>query len=171
MPFLVQWKGNLPAGEVYEKPVISLDILPTVLAAAGTTAPSSAKLDGVDLFPYLNGANDGAPHESLFWRYLRQYAVRSGDWKLVRAQGDVPRLFNLAQDISEKNDLAAKRPEKVRALQAEWDAWNKDNVAPKWADSRSMKKSEQDGAAGAKNKQGEGRKGKKAKKRAAAARQ
>ncbi len=170
VPFLVQWKGSLPAGEIYEKPVISLDILPTILAAAGTTATTSARLDGVDLAPYLSGANDGAPHESLFWRYGRAFAVRSGDWKLVGLHGGLPRLYNLVQDVSEKNDLAAARPEKVRTLQAEWDAWNRENVAPKWMDSRSIKRAAANDAAGGKKKSGEGRKGKKAKKRAPDAR-
>jgi arylsulfatase A-like enzyme len=69
-------------------------------------------------------------------------AVRSGDWKLVKATlspdvhyADVPEkpmLFNLKDDPGEKTDLAAKFPDKVKELQVAWDKWNKDNIAPLW---------------------------------------
>ena len=105
-PFMVQWKGHLPAGKVDDRPIISLDILPTVLAAAGVPAPADAKLDGLNLLPYLTGENTGAPHEALFWRYGGKRAVRMGDWKITD-DGDGPKLYNLAKDIAEKHDLRA----------------------------------------------------------------
>lgn len=134
VPFYAQWKGKIPAGVVYENPIIQLDILPTALAAAGVTIDPSWKLDGVNLLPYLTGAEKAKPHESFFWRFNEQWAVRDGDWKLVvsRIDGPQPKLFNLAEDIGEANDLAAKHPEKVAELKKEWDAWNKGNVPPKW---------------------------------------
>jgi len=134
VPFYVQWKGRLPAGKVYEHPVIQLDILPTVLAAAGVAAPSDAEIDGVNLLPYLEGKEQGRPHESLYWRFGQQWAVRHGDWKLVASRIDKlnPQLFNLAEDLGEANDLAAENPEKVAELKAEWDEWNAENVPPKW---------------------------------------
>ena len=58
VPFFVKWPGHVPAGKVYDQPVIQLDILPTALAAAGVEVPADAKLDGVNLLPYLNGKND-----------------------------------------------------------------------------------------------------------------
>lgn len=64
VPFLARWKGRLPAGTVYDEPVISLDIAPTVLAAAGDPVPADARFDGVDLLPYLTGKADGKPHET-----------------------------------------------------------------------------------------------------------
>ena len=68
VPFFVQWKAKLPKGVVYEQPVIQLDIAPTALAAAGVTIGTEAKLDGVNLLPYLAGENKTAPHEALYWR-------------------------------------------------------------------------------------------------------
>lgn len=65
VPFCVQWKGKLPAGETYDHPVIQLDILPTALAAAGVDAGKEWKLDGVDLLPHLTGKNDKPPHDAL----------------------------------------------------------------------------------------------------------
>ena len=81
---MVSWKGSLPEGVVYEKPVIQLDVLPTVLAAAGVKVEPEWKLDGVNLLPYLKGEIAEPPHAALFWRLGEQTAVREGDWKLVR---------------------------------------------------------------------------------------
>src|SRR5262249_5528479 len=84
VPFLMQWEGHLPGGVIHDRPVSSLDVLPTALAAAGIRSPDGAQLDGVDLLPYLGGRNDRPPHERLFWRYGGQAALREGRWKLVR---------------------------------------------------------------------------------------
>jgi arylsulfatase A-like enzyme len=148
VPFVVQWKGHLPAGRVYDKPVIQLDILPTALAAAGVNAKPDWNLDGVNLLPFLNGQNSGTPHETLYWRFGSQMAIRHGDWKLVRydpaadsgersnkkARGSVakPHLYNLAADIGEADDLATKQPENLKELQAVWDRWNAQLVKPLW---------------------------------------
>jgi arylsulfatase A-like enzyme len=135
VPFLMQWKGKLPAGKVYEHPVIQLDILPTCLAAAGQNVDPAWKLDGVDLVPYLTGANSGKPHETLYWRFAKQWAVRHGDWKLIVGNGGSgkPELYDLSKDISESKDQAAEQPEKVKELQAVYDEWNKQQAAPLWA--------------------------------------
>jgi arylsulfatase A-like enzyme len=146
VPFIVHWKGRLPAGKTYDKPVIQLDILPTALAAAGADAPADAKLDGVNLLPYLEGTAKGQPHESLYWRFGPQWAIRQGDWKLVQGfdyaakeQGPVyeakvmpPMLFNLADDIGEKKDLTTKEPERVKAMLAAYQAWDKQLLKPAW---------------------------------------
>ena len=60
VPFVVQWKGKLPAGAVYDQPVIQLDILPTALAAAGVAGQPEWQLDGVNLLPYLTGETAAA---------------------------------------------------------------------------------------------------------------
>jgi len=138
VPFLAQWKGRLPAGEVYRQPVISLDILPTALAAAGVEVPPDWKLDGVDLLPYLTGAKQGPPHDALYWRFrvsndpefYDRWAIRQGDWKLVKTHMEPLGLYNLAADIGESNNLAAEEPERVAAMKAAWDLWNKDNIEP-----------------------------------------
>ena len=122
-PFLVQWRGRLPAGKVDDRPVIQLDVLPTALAAAGLTPRAAPKLDGVNLLPYLAGDKKEPPHESLFWRYDGQRAVRMGDWKLLHI-GKKTELYNLTADIGEKHNLAAEKPDKVRQLEAAWQSWN-----------------------------------------------
>lgn len=134
VPFMVQWKGKLPAGKVDDNPVIQLDILPTAIAAAGGQVDPSWKLEGVNLLPYLTGENMAKPHEALYWRFGEQWAIRKGDWKLVvsRVDGPQKRLINLADDIGESKDLAAAQPDKVKELQADWDRWNASNIEPKW---------------------------------------
>ncbi len=122
IPFMVQWKGKLPRGKVYKRPVISLDIYATAAAAAGHPAPGD-KVDGVDLVPYLTGRARGDPHAELFWRRRGSVALRAGDWKLIKqpARGRIKapwRLYNLAEDISESKDLAATRVDKLKDLLA-----------------------------------------------------
>lgn len=145
VPWLVQWKGRIPAGKVDDRPVIQLDILPTALAAAGVEVKPEWKLDGVNLLPFLTGEKSGAPHEALYWRFGVQMAIRMGDWKLVKSRemkGGKPtegpaitkgaELFNLTQDSGEKNNLAGQEPEKFQQLAAAWDKWNAELVAPAW---------------------------------------
>ena len=130
VPFLVCWPAKLKPGES-QSPVISLDILPTALAAAGIAAPAEKPFDGRNILPMLRG--EAAPTQrNLFWSAGRDdgwWAVRSGDWKLV---GDHARvgLFDLGKDVSEKTDLAAKIPEKVAELTKFHDAWLAEMAAP-----------------------------------------
>lgn len=136
VPFLVQWKGRIAPGQVRHEPVIQLDVLPTALAAAGADVRPAKPLDGVNLLPLLEGK---APptREALYWRFGSQYAVRQGDWKLVRPGGvERPMLFHLGRDREEKRDLAAAEPARARELQALWDKWNAEMRPPRWVDRR-----------------------------------
>ncbi|MBM4001096.1 MAG: sulfatase [Planctomycetes bacterium] len=146
VPFVVSWPGRVKPA-VVDSPVIQLDLSATALAAAGAAA--NDKADGVDLLPYLDGARTGPPHAALFWRFGRQMAIRAGDFKLVRYDTNADtltgaasqpvsaaRLYNLANDIGETNDLAAAMPDKVAELQSRWDEWNRANVAPLWGGGR-----------------------------------
>lgn len=138
VPFLAQWRGHLPAGVVYEEPVISLDILPTALAAAGVATPSG--LDGVDLLPFLRGERDGPPHDALYWRFdfppagaePRRWAVRAGEWKLIRNSAESLALYDLIDDPSEQRNVAPQHPERVATLRARWERWNAELRPPAW---------------------------------------
>ena len=146
IPFMVQWKGHLPAGRVDDRPVIQLDILPTALAAAGVLAKPEWHLDGVNLLPYLTGEKTGEPHNVLYWRFGQQIALRRGDWKIVKAPmneaeakirggkgtTDGAHLYNLKQDIGERENLASNNPEKLKELSAVWNKINSEMVAPQW---------------------------------------
>ena len=143
VPYVLTWPGLIKPG-IFEQPAIQLDLHATALAAAGVDAQPEWKLDGVNLLPFLSGERTDAPHDALYWRFGKQMAIRRGDWKLVRydstadtqsAQTEpvtAARLYNLAMDIHEDQDLSAANPDKVKELQASWDAWNQANVAPLW---------------------------------------
>lgn len=149
VPYFVKWPGHIPAGKVYEKPVITLDIMPTALAAAGIELPSDAKAEGLDLAPYFEGKKDDAPHATLYWRFGEQMAIRQGDWKLVRydpvvdgnkGKATPARLYNLAKDIGESKDLIKAEPAKAKVLQTAWNEWNESNVPALWGASKPQKK-------------------------------
>jgi arylsulfatase A-like enzyme len=131
VPFMVQWPRRLTAGSIYHHPVSSLDILPTVAAAAGATLPKNRTIDGVDLIGYLTGSNKTPPHEFLFWRWGETYAIRNGDWKLVK-KDDKVELFNLASDIAETRDLSKEHPDLVERLTNAYETWNMQMVQPLW---------------------------------------
>lgn len=136
VPFFVSWPGTLPAGKTFDHPVSTLDILPTACTSAGIKI--AANVEGVDLLPFFTGTKSGPPHDSLFWRFGPQKAVRKGDWKLVVSRDFETKtetawqLYNLAQDIGEATDLASAHPEKVKELSSAWDQWNASNIAPLW---------------------------------------
>ena len=125
-------------GKVYEKPVISLDIFATasVVAGGGSTAKPHRKLDGVNLIPFLTQKTKSAPHEKLFWRQDRRAALRMGNWKLLRnprrSQSDEWRLYNLANDIAEQNNLATENKPKLEELISAWRELNAEMVEPLW---------------------------------------
>lgn len=133
VPFLVSWPARLPAGRTYSHPVISLDILPTALAAAATPrATTLPPLDGVDLLPFLSGKNSGPPHARLHWRMDggEAFAVREGRWKWLRTYRNAPQLYDLAADLGESQDLAATHPAIAARLAAASEEWNRGLIAP-----------------------------------------
>ncbi len=138
VPFFVQWKGTLPSGKDYGMPVMNLDVMPTCLAAAGSPLDSSAGLDGLDLVPYLTGTNPASPHETMYWRYGEQWAIRQGDWKLVVSKGGSgkPELYNLAKDVSETTNLETGEPKRVAELQKRYEAWSAQQAEPTVKDAK-----------------------------------
>jgi arylsulfatase A-like enzyme len=114
IPFIVAWKGHLPAGMVDDRPIIQLDIMPTALAVAGGSLPTDRQIDGVNLMPYLTGKLRQAPHEILFWRMGPQAAVRKGDWKLIRREDSA----SASQPAGKRKKNAAARARRQRTRNA-----------------------------------------------------
>lgn len=137
VPWIIAWEGHITGGQVLDAPVIQLDVLPTSLAAAGARVDPDWQLDGVNLLPWLTGVEDVLEERTLYWRFGVQYAVRQGDWKLIKAGIDLsPMLFNLSEGSEEQNDLSAVFPEKKSNLQSQWNRWNAEMRSPRWEDSR-----------------------------------
>ena len=98
-------------------PISSLDIIPTALTAAGVEAHQSLKLDGVNLLPFLEGAEEGAPHERLLWRSGANSVARDGSWKLLQSEGGLTRLYNVDYDPGESQDFSNAHPQLIEELQ------------------------------------------------------
>ena len=135
VPYMVQWKGKIPAGKVYHQPVSSFDIYATAVAnSAGVTVPE--QVEGVDLVPFLTGEDRGRPHETLFWRQGGKAAMRHGDWKIVRMGKRLQagrakwELYDLSKDISEQTNLADAQPEILSELIARWNEMNSEMADP-----------------------------------------
>ena len=141
VPFIAQWKGTFPAGKDYLQPVLNLDVLPTIVTAAGGKIDSNWKLDGVDLLPFVTGKDTSRPHKTIYWRFGQQWAIRHGDWKLVVSNGGSgqPELYDLANDVGESKDLASAEPGKVAELRKLYDAWSEEQADPQVVDNPAKK--------------------------------
>ncbi len=145
VPFFIQAPGITKPGSINATPVIGTDFYPTLLELAGLPLKPEQHLDGVSLAPLLKGGT--IEERDLFWHYPH-YAphgrgpsswMRSGDWKLIHYWEDGrDALYNLAEDVGEQNDLAAKNPEKAKELRSRLDRWLADVGAkipgpdPRW---------------------------------------
>ena len=110
IPFCMRWDGRIKPGQIYRYPVISLDIVPAAIAAAGGSVDPAWELDGVDLLPYITGQRPDRPHETLYWVWGARKAIRQGDMKAVSIDnGRTYMLFDLSTDIGEQNDLEIGR--------------------------------------------------------------
>ncbi len=135
VPFLMQWKGKVPAGQTYEKPVCAFDIYATAAAnSVGVIAPEL--VEGVDLVPFVTGKDTGTPHGTLFWRQGGKSGLRHGDWKIVRMGGRKTdrkvkwELYDLENDVSEETNVADVQPERLAELVALWQEMNSEMAEP-----------------------------------------
>jgi arylsulfatase A-like enzyme len=127
VPAIAWWPGKIKPGTVTDQTTMTMDLFATMVDMAAAKLPKDLKLDGVSLLPLLK-QNKKLSERTLFWRFKKKHAVRKGPWKLL-IRGDKQHLFNLDQDIAEANDLSAAKPDMVKALEAEFLAWEKDVTA------------------------------------------
>lgn len=124
VPFIMKWKGKIEAGKEYPQPVSSMDIFMTTLNIAECSIPEDREFDGVNLYPYLTGAKDGAPHDIFFWKSDHIYAMRKGDWKFIMSTRDQwAELYNIGQDKFESIDLGKEHPEILKQMLEEYELW------------------------------------------------
>jgi arylsulfatase B len=143
VPFLMQWKGQIPPGKEFHSPVLSSDVHATACRAAGIQSASDAALDGVDLLPFVQDKASGKPHASLYWRMGNRAAFRKGDWKIVapsNSADETPKfeLYNLAADLEESKDLSMENPETLEELIRDWKAMNSQMKPPFWHPGKSV---------------------------------
>jgi len=133
VPFFMRWPAQIKPGTRIAGPVSHFDIFATAGKAAGIPMPRDRSVDGVDLLPFVEGKQEGNPHQILFWRDGAYRVVRDGDWKLQML--DLPRkalLFDLKTDPTEQHDVAALQPALVARLQALLAKHDKESIKPAW---------------------------------------
>ena len=132
VPLLMRWPGKLRAGTVASEPVISTDLYPTILSAAGIELRPFQHIDGVDLLPHLT-ESAAIDRDAIFWHYphYNQHpqsfpsgVIRAGNWKLIEnyESGKV-QLFDLREDIGETRDISGEKPELAEAMLAQLQQW------------------------------------------------
>ena len=132
IPFAMQWTGEITS-MVYEFPVSSLDILPTIAALTDAPLAANNPLDGVNIIPYLKGEKQGRPHQTLFVRKFDDdlYSVRDGDMKLItKSENSIKELYDLNKDLGEENNLAVTFPDEVNRLDSLRQAWDSQLINP-----------------------------------------
>ncbi len=127
-PLIFHWpEGIGNTGAVRHTPGYLPDIMATILDITGTAYPSErdgqpvAPLEGHSLKPVF--AQDGEERPPMFWEHEGNAAVRMGRWKLVKRYPAPWELYDMEQDRTELDDLAARQPERVRDMAARYDAW------------------------------------------------
>ncbi len=133
-PWIVRLPGVTPPGSTCEVPVVATDISPTVLEVCGLPARPDLHLDGKSILPLLKGGTEPV-HEFIQWHFPHYgntgsgpcSSIRVGDWKLIEwFENDTVELFNLATDLGETTDLAAKHPDKTVELKKRLATWRKE---------------------------------------------
>jgi len=129
VPLIVQWpKVIRKGGQITRQVCHVIDLLPTVLEAAGVEYPTTYdgrqidRPDGKSMVPILRG-HKRRGHDALFWKFAHGCAVRQGKWKLVRMDKEPWELYDMEVDPVELTNLAHKHPEKAAQLAALWQKW------------------------------------------------
>ena len=130
-PLNVRWPGVVKPGSACSVPVTSVDFYPTFLEITGVTKPDRQALDGQSMVCLLK-QKDGNQERAIYWHYPVYHhsspagAIRQGDWKLIEFfDGGRLELYNLKDDIGEKNNLVASMPKIAKELHQKLAAWRK----------------------------------------------
>jgi len=124
VPAIVRWPGRIAPGAVSEQVLITMDWMPTLLAAVGTSPDAAYPTDGEDLGEVLTG-RAGAHSRKLCWRYKAgsQRAIRDGDRKYLRIAGN-EFLFDIVRDPRERANLKDREKDVFERLKSDWEAWD-----------------------------------------------
>ncbi|QDT28631.1 sulfatase-like hydrolase/transferase [Gimesia panareensis] len=123
VPAIVRYPGHIKAGSVNSSPLISLDILPTLIAVSGGKLPSDRTLDGKNMLPVLEHPETAEPR-TFFFQYRKYGAIRQANYKLIQTNPKQPfMLFDLDQDLGETTDLADQKPKVAAQMEAAYKSW------------------------------------------------
>tara|TARA_B110000090_G_scaffold101775_1_gene114339 strand:+ start:1851 stop:3527 length:1677 start_codon:yes stop_codon:yes gene_type:complete len=143
VPMFVKWPAKITAGTTVDTPVAHIDMMPTLANAAGVQIPEGVEIDGVDMLPLATGEGlESWNRETLFWQNDHYQVVRHNDWKLQvndrPTDGLQKWLYNLVEDPTEQNNLAASRPDKVKELEVLLAAHQASSRGPLYAPTTQM---------------------------------
>jgi len=148
-PLIVHWPRTIAArNSITDQPGHLIDIMATCIDVAGGRYPAEYKgekitpLEGKSLLPIFEGKKRPG-HEAIYWEHEGNQAIRMANWKLVKRHGGEWELYDIDNDRTELNNLAAKDPARVQTMSAKWDAWaSRANVLPwqSWLPSQRRKK-------------------------------
>jgi arylsulfatase A-like enzyme len=124
VPFIFKWPAQLTAGKKIDDLVLSLDICPTFVEAAGGTTSEKDNFRGINIIPFLTGQTDKIPHVSMEWSYTVSAAIREGDWKLISLPDRLPMLYHISDDISEQYDLSLQNLDRTKAMLKKLGEWD-----------------------------------------------
>lgn len=133
VPYVAKWPGHIAPGTQYQQPISNIDIMPTVVAAAGAKMPTDRTIDGVNLLPFLNAKPAAQAPRPLFWRDGTYRAMQENKWKLIvseRPKKDW--LFNLAEDPTERINLAMDKPQMLAQMKAKMEAHHAQMPPSQW---------------------------------------
>lgn len=138
VPFLARWPGRIKVGSVSNEIGHSTDLLPTICSAAEIPLPKNLKLDGINLLPLLQGERKQLERNTVFWqlnlyKHLQRHydkpkpyateIARRNHWKMLALNGKPVELFDIEEDIEEKNNLIHEHPDVVKSMKIELQDW------------------------------------------------
>ncbi len=132
VPGFMVYPGVIEADTRYEYPVSFLDFLPTFATVAGAEIAEDSNLDGVNIIPYITGANNDRPHQTLYWHCDTRGALRDGDMKFMRFADRPAELYDISKDEGEQHNIADANPELVRKYYKMLFDWEMTLERPMW---------------------------------------
>ncbi len=134
VPLMIRYPKRYKPRTQFASPVVSSDLVPTILNDVGVKRPLGTVIDGIALSNYVTGAQPGEPHEAIVWSRKPAYAMRFGDYKVVNDPDKFPSLeiYDLAKDPAEQFNLTEERPELVPELSARLKIETANGTEPRW---------------------------------------